>query len=64
MSKLEPTELIKQLLPELDTMNENDIKEVFGVAKKTGFWGHTEKTMKKLMNGLRKALNYEGRDES
>ncbi len=61
--RIDPVSLFKQMLPELASMDENEIKEVFGVARKTEYWKHTEKTLKEFMRGLRKALGNKKKTE-
>lgn len=59
VGKAEPKDLILQLLPEIVSMNENQISEFFSITKKTGYWKYFEETMKKLMGEIRKVLSHE-----
>lgn len=59
VGKSEPEDLFKQLLPEMFSMNENQIGEIFSVAKETEYWKYFEETMKKFMGEIGKVLSHE-----
>jgi len=57
--RLEPVDLFSQLLPEMVSMNENQIREIFGVAKKTEYWKYFEETLQKFIDEVREVLSHE-----
>jgi len=57
--KIEPVNLFKQMLPEMVSMNGNEIMKVFSVARKTEYWKYTKETMEKFINELEKVLSNE-----
>lgn len=57
--KIEPIDLLKQLLPEMVSMDKNQISSILGVAKNDEYWKYFEQTIRKFIGELERAINNE-----
>lgn len=59
VGRIEPTELVINLLPTVLSISESERTKLFQVAMKSEYWKHTEKVLGRLKDEILKVLSHE-----